>query len=646
MPTAREILELVAKGIENGPAAIRPDDGRGPGRPWSTRRPFAERNDPWAYARDILGVVLTPQQEILFEAFERSDRVLCPSGNNVGKTHSLACYAWYRYDAVASLPDERRGLEEQGCILLLPGPDHGTIFDTIYGQMLELAQTAADRGHPMPGRISDKSASMRVGPRWFGRAFSPKHTKGRKVAHTASGRHHQNMIGVLEEGAGVLTPVWLATEGMCSADGNKIISSFNPTEASGAAWERAHPPKGGERIWEVVHLSALDHVNVVQRRTVIGGAISHKRIEARIRVECDVRGTLETVTPEPDKHDFLYALPEMGQEDRPGPRADGIPGHPDAEVKVFRPGIVFTAQGLGQWPSSSLSGLFDAAAWDRATRRWSESRDPLTPPDRIGVDAAREGEDDTVTAPCWGHDAEYLLGAWREIMASVSGARAAAVEDEPEIPPAENVEEFARWLGTAEAQRVIKGEKPARPRARMSAEQALEKVRAKHRIRLGVLEVVPKGSGPSVATWIARRYPDSPLNVDEGGVGASVYDHLAEVLMCPAAPVVFGGSPGRRLPNEQHFENLRTQMYMRFAALVRLDLIDLPPDPMLRQEAFAHQIKHRTKSVAVDGRRKVRSTVYLDTKDSVKEEIGRSPDRMDAAVLALLPYLPRVIDLT
>src|SRR5690554_6872305 len=57
------------------------------------RRSPAERRryaaDPWAYFRDVLGYDLTDQQDEVLELIMRYDRVLVPSGTDLGKTFLL-----------------------------------------------------------------------------------------------------------------------------------------------------------------------------------------------------------------------------------------------------------------------------------------------------------------------------------------------------------------------------------------------------------------------------------------------------------------------------------------------------------------------------------------------------------------------------
>lgn len=566
------------------------DEPRGT-RSQAFRDPEARRKyvgDPWAYFRDILGVVLAPEQEEALALIQRSSRVLLPSANNVGKTFLLGGYGVYRMDAVAAL--EGDGVPEQGGRILLPGPDHRTIFATIYSEMLALAHRAETRGHLMPGRRSENSVLWRVGPKWEVEPFSPQALTNQEVRHSASGRHHRNQVALIEEGQGVDAPLWRGAEGMCSSEGNKIISSFNPTEPVGPAYERARTG-----AYDVFHLSAFRHPNVLERAAAIPAAVSVNTIDARVRTETRERGPYPKVQPEPDRHDFVYALPPEDAEER-GPREDGHLGHPDGELRVYRPESTFIAQVLGQYPETSQVGLFDGASWAAAVERWRQEPDPDEPPDRVGLDVSRSGEDETIGAPAWGDTAEALLRAYLD-----------AFDTGPDT--------LAGLLETGRA-------------------------------RVGELEVIPKGDGVDVAQATVDRFGKVPMNVDDGGVGSSPLDHLRRVLGVEAEGVSFAATPP--LPMRPGFvpycENVRTWMYVTAAKVVRLGLADVPDDPLLRAELMAHWLENKTRTVdVIDGRgrtvKKRMPSVLLCDKEELKKKIGRSPDRADAFVLSLFDPL-------
>lgn len=548
------------------------------------RRGYA--GDPWAYVSDILGIRLVPQQEEALALIEEHDRVLLPSGNNLGKTMLLACYGIYRFDAVAALPHPEMGLEEQGARILLPGPDADTVFHTIYAEMLALALRAEHRGHLMPGERSDKSVLWRgPAPKWNMEAFNPPQRVGQNVVSAASGRHHINQVALIEEGQGVAAPLWRATEGMCSSPGNKIASSFNPNEALGPAFERAQ-----NGTYKVYTLGAFKHPNVQQRRDVIPEAVDFRKIDDRVRSECRDRGPYPATPLDPNYHDFVYALPPVGadgqQAPERGPRDDGFPGHPDGQLRVYRPGSVFVPQVLGMYPRESETSLFDPAKWDAAVGRWKATPDPRTAPDRVGVDVAREGGDDTASAPAWGQGAGSLLRAY------------AAVE--------------------------VHG---------LPAVQALQ---VRGRARVGEIRIHPKGKGTEVGDHLARTYPGSPLTLDEGGVGTSPHDYLKRVLRRDVLGVSFSETPPNALPGEPYAENLRAAMYIRAAMLVARDMVDVPEDPLLREEIMATEVRYSSRTVEVRPNVKERvQTVLVIPKEDIKKKIGRSPNRADAFVLAL-----------
>ncbi len=603
MPGFEALIQAVADGVEFGPESINLGRRIERRRPPEARRRYA--SDPEAYFADILGVRLSPQQVEATRLAMSCDRLLIPSANNVGKTHLAGALAVFFFDAVAALPDEEQGLEEQGCVLLLPGPDHLTIKDTIWASILDHVRRAEERGHPMPGEWSDKSVLWRVAPHWYARAFSPQRRKGRRIAHTASGRHSQNQVAIIEEGAGVEEEVWTATEGMCSGAGNKIISPFNPGVASGGAWSRSSD--GGYRVYR---MSALDHPNVRERRPVIQSAVSHERVEERIRLQCIDRGPAETVTPESSHYDFAYALPATkGLE---GARTDGVPGHPAARPRIYRPNPMstFATQVLGEWGSSGEGSLFDAAAWDAGVARWRAGTQSALPPARVGVDCAREGADDTAACPAWGHDAEDLLRIWREIQLKTAPP-----------PPIDTP-----WW-----------ERDSEPVEKPPAEDVLERVRARHRVRVGPIEIAPKGDGLTVGRWLQAQYPGSALIIDDGGIGAAVYDVSGKVLGLTASGVSFGESARQAVPGEQLCVNMRTQLYVRAAELTRLGLVDPPDDARLREEIMAHRVEQIYRQIHDGGKSETRPVLKLLSKDDVKAVIGRSPDRSDAYVLSLFP---------
>lgn len=553
------------------------------------RRAYVGR--PADYVREILGVrVLTSQQERMLDLMAHENRVLIPKANAIGGSFLLAAFGIYVLDVLGAELDDESG-DEQGARVILMGPDHASIEGTVYAEMLLHARNAERLGHALPGRRSENSVLWSVRPAWEVVAFSPPKYTMQTQAHGAAGRHARAQVVLVTEGAGVSEALWKAADGLASSRGNKIIAETNPTEPTGPFYQRAK--RGG---WYVLHLSALDHPNVQERRYIVPGAIDFRVIDRRVRTGCVDRGLHSEVPPDLNFGDFLYALPtpgvDTGEGDGLSGELGGLPvrGHARGQVRVYRPGVQFQGQVLGQFPTGVDAGLFAPGAWDAGVERWRAGMDPDAPPDAVGFDVAREGDDDSMLAPRWGLGAEELLRRHADAVAEVNDAR-------------------------------------------------LEELRETQRARVGALRTLPKGDGPAVAEAAARLYSRSPWNVDETGVGSSVLDHARRVFGLDVTGVSFASSALAPLPGEEWAENLKTTLYLRAAALVRLGLVDPPDDDALREEILAHELLHGSRTVEVRderGTRKERKpSVRVLDKDTVKRRIGRSPDRADAFVLAL-----------
>lgn len=544
--------------------------------------------DIWKYARDVFGYKLYPDLERLLEACMTHTRVLAPAANDLGKTFAITLWATYRYDVVGAMPDVEAGLEQQGCLVLLPGPTEQAVFATTYYGMLKHFERAVRRGHGMPGTWSNAAINMRAGPDWYVEAITPSRKAGEEIAHAASGRHHRsNLIVVIEEGQAVREPIWLAMDGSASGANDTIVSPFNPDIPVGPARERAE--SGG---WHVVNMSAMDHPNVIQRKVVIPGAISHGRIDDSIRDQCKDLGPSTKRAPDPKHHDFIYSLPpRTGGHADPWPRSDGILGHADGEPRVYRPNAMFTAQRLGRWPLGASALLFSPEMLQESAARYDQGLDPEEPPAAVGLDPAQYGDDATAT-PRWGGPADELLERYHE--AAREGAAA------------------------AEAFRAD----PA------------------NRIRVGDVRVMPKGDAFALANAVLEEFPESPFVVDQGG-GEGVISELRNNHDRDVHEVPFGGEPWEPVRGERPGVDMRACIYIRSSELLALGLLDAPMPVKLKKDLLAHhvaEVVYRFAEVetAAGWQRIKRACVRLVKKDKIKIVNGRSPDYGDSFCLSIV----------
>lgn len=148
------------------------------------------------------------------------------------------------------------------------------------------------------------------------------------------------------------------------------------------------------------------------------------------------------------------------------------------------------------------------------------------------------------------------------------------------------------------------------------------------------LDLFPGGDtpdGPTVTGLVvAKRKDDAPVIVDVVGIGASVVDdangqgiHVVPWNNAEGAPGVIKGL---------RFVNKRSWIYWHFRELADPSNetgLALPLDDDLLAELAAHKFTMTARGIQVW------------PKDKVKEEIGRSPDRADAVVMAALDVQKR-----
>lgn len=542
------------------------------------------------YANEVCGIDLSNQQRsFLNEDLPSQHLIILYAGNGMGKSFLLAILVVYFMDVVAAKLSLAGNQEGARVVLVAPG--WSGLKSNLWKDVSAVARAAERKGYAMPGRRGDvNNAWWNVPgyPGWSLEPKSPPKKAGERQAHAAAGSHHPNQLWILDEAPGLPQVMWDTAKGSCMGASDIIIASGNPTDVAGPFSHYARSGSG----WTTVRWIGFEHENVRLRATVIPGAISHKKVETRIRDECLDLGPYPEVSPR-NGDQFVYALPSKDQPDLPGPRDDGWPGHPLAELRVFQARGNFAASVLGDFPQAVEKRLlFPAADWDEAVRRWRKRQQDarwLTMPDRLGIDPAREGGDDATYAPAWGLTAFELLKRYHEAL------------DEGDH----------RTLDDLRSDRL--------------------------RIFCGSIGVLDPGDGIQMANALAEQYPlrtHPRWIIDAVNEGYSLFDQANRNLRKACVEVHFGGgAPEPRLPSEPLYENLRAAIHYRASLLVRYGLVDPPDDELLREEAVTLSYVSLPRS---DGEKRVEVISLLPKKEHKKLLPGsRSPDRLDAWVLSL-----------
>lgn len=358
------------------------------------------RAEPEAFCREVLGSVPWSRAQrrvgqIVADAAlaDGSCQVLALGGHGTGKSYVEDCMTIWVWGPVSRQlgPDG----EPQGCDVILTAPTSGNIERTSYHQLLALGRIAAAKSYVLAGWAPRSSDSYR-GPsdarvRWFEGPWrmvgiNPQQTALKDVAHAAGGMHHPHrMVIRMEEALGVPPGMLHASKGLAAAGNVLTMAATNPTNTSGPLYGvvRANPD-----AWKLVPFSQLEHQNVRLRRRVVPGSVSHLILETALRSSSFQRmGPADSTPLDDSRMDVVYALPDPDLPDAPGPRYDGIPGHPDATPWVFRPDAMAAGQNLGGW----LDGDDGALLFNIDSIAKMMAQCPAFPdghPDQVGIDCA------------------------------------------------------------------------------------------------------------------------------------------------------------------------------------------------------------------------------------------------------------------
>lgn len=134
--------------------------------------------------------------------------------------------------------------------------------------------------------------------------------------------------------------------------------------------------------------------------------------------------------------------------------------------------------------------------------------------------------------------------------------------------------------------------------------------------------------GPTVlGKVIEMRRDRAVVHIDVIGVGSSPYDFLVENEI-QTVPVDSGaGSASLSRNGQMKFKNMRAELAWALREALDPetgDNLQIPPDPELMQEACAMRWKPTSQGI------------LINPKDEIKENIGRSPNKLDALLLALI----------
>ena len=575
---------------------------------------WLEEGDPEKCIFELFGYRLDTETRRLVTDLEDHSKVMAIGAHDRGKTWvGGACmFGWHWY--VKGCEVDEAG-QPKGSILALVANKLTQTLQTSWAAIRRHAENAAARGHQVPGWEKAQKLSApaldgslwRIHPQlWYISAQSfqaPAAASGSRSLPGAAGLKHPHSILVwIEESNRLPRPMFRTIQGWNRL--SKRFGTLNPYESRGTAYDLA---ESGD--WKSPRFSYLNAPDVLNREATIPGGATHTKLETEMRSPFEVRrlGAAGEAQPNTAKGDFLYALPAPGAPDKRGPRADGVPGHPDAEVSLWRPSPEFQAGRLGQFPSDNEAALFSLSDWRDAVELGMRYRGAVRPPDTVGVDTAEGGPDRIVAVPRWGPSAGSI---WERYQAAMTcGDHNRAVELTLRCSACQG---SGRLEGEAGCSSCFGG------RDLMVFGDPLGVQKSK--------------DGNAVAQSLVDAYGTTPgyrLDASAGGYWLEV---PLRNLGCKDVQVVsFGAKSPEPLKGQRRYLNMRAAMYGRIAYVLPLGAVAMTADPEIKAGCFALEWKPEERATGAGSK----ETRYkLPEKLTIKAQLGGlSPDGPDATAL-------------
>lgn len=330
--------------------------------------PYAKyQQDPHSYAKNVLGIDLTDDQDKMLWSIVRNRYTLAMASHAIGKSFLAAVALSWWYDCWTSH------------IGYVTAPTWHAALNRTFKQLKALR-----RSHKLPGIILETGVVRDEDQLFEGehyiRALNSEKGEG------FQGEHEAPILIVIEEGVGVPKYIWEAIKGLMTSPENRLFVIGNPTDEATEFGAAAESP-----LYNVFSISALDHPNIKAELACqpppIPKAVSLQWIYEMLTTECEPAESLTEDVIE------WHAVTEI---------ENALAGRPaDLTVTSFyKPNATFQGKVIGMFPTQADQNVVPKG-WLK-NLRVIEIKPSWHP--EIGCDVAHFGDDRTTVVtrrgPC------------------------------------------------------------------------------------------------------------------------------------------------------------------------------------------------------------------------------------------------------
>lgn len=338
--------------------------------------------DPVGFIEANLGIDLTPDVKRMAESVRDNRITVVRSATGTGKTHGAAGLAiWFK----------KCFKNSQVFTVAHPFENQAILWG-------ELSTMADHSGLFKNDKINTMEISCAEGRKEFIKALTVP-TSGTEEVKEAkfSGKHHDNIFFIVDEGDTTPDFAYRGMEGCMSGGHVRMLILFNPRYEAGTPYRYER-----DNLANVIHLSAFSHPNVITGSDIIPGAVDRETTVQRINEWCRPLNENEKLSINTfELPDFLVGATAT--------RKNSTEKYPP-----LKPGYYFVNEQaffymvIGQYPSQPEQQLISREWVNNARARWDAyvSIHGEAPPKGImpviGGDVAEYGGDNNVRCARYG----------------------------------------------------------------------------------------------------------------------------------------------------------------------------------------------------------------------------------------------------
>lgn len=364
------------------------------------------RDDPVGFGENVLGDAYTDDVKRLMESVRDYPVTVAISANATGKTHGAARVGVWFYLVY-----------KDSQVYTAAAPPESNLKKVLWGEFGGITEKFPNmfKSHTVRGLHIQRGAQSFL----TGVTIPSSGSETQREAKF-SGKHAPHLFFIIDEGDAVPDEVFRGIDSCMSGGNARLLVMFNPRSERGAVYRMIRDGRAN-----VVHLSAMDHPNVVTGDDVIPGAVTREVIVRRTNQWCR-----PLVEGEPVDAPGCFKLPDflVGQVAK-SQGGEAYPPLAPGHYKIVEPAYSYMV--LGQYPAQGSNQLISKEWVARARSRWDAyvAENGETPPEStfgiMGLDVGEFGTDANVLCCRYGGFVEKLI-PWSGVDTVVTGDRAAS----------------------------------------------------------------------------------------------------------------------------------------------------------------------------------------------------------------------------